>query len=502
MTVQAEHPSLSAFLTETLGPAELADVGLISFNQWTFTLAAMGEIALTARTLGSRVAVGFWSDRTPLPDPGWATSRRVARLLGGATTDQKAERGLIAAGFPPADIVRPPISRWRPAGLPSLPDPLTRLAIRDMTYRDSGMGRAILQVHPDFDTPVRDDYVWPSRWIEEAMRSYAWAYDQVRALVRDRRLRTVIVYNGRFTHDRAAAAAAEAEGARVLYYDNGGLDTDFDLTAAATHDWSDLQHRMLGMWEAWDPRGREEIGSSWFVGRLTHSEPGMHKFVAVQTRGHLEGVPEADQLVAFFSSSGDEFAELDLNWADYLHSQESALEALADACRARPGTRLVVRTHPHMRMKPTDDLANWTRAVERAAPDVHFDPHSPIDSYELMQRADVVFTYGSTSGVESAFLGRSVVVMGPSAYDELGCARRITSSDEIPDCLESPPPPNRAAALPYGLMMQRRGFTFSRVTTGPVGRPVIGGVALTEPGELARKISHRRLGSLKRRLTR
>jgi hypothetical protein len=502
VTVRAEFSSLAEYLGSTLTSDELDAIGLVSFNQWAFSVAALCEAALTAQELGARVTVGLWSDDTPLPDPGWSTSRTLSRLLRTATVDQNAERGLVSAGLPADAIVRPPIRRWRPDHLPALPQPLTRAAIRAMEYRGSGMGRAILQVHPDFDTPVRDDYVWPTAWIELATRSYAWAYDQTRALIRARGLRTLIVYNGRFTHDQAAASAAEAEGVRVLYYDTGGLDTDFDLTAAPTHDWIDLQDRMRRMWDGWDPQEREQIARAWFDDRRTHTEPSMHKFVAAQTRGHLEGVPDAEQLVVFFSSSGDEFAEFDLNWADYLNTQEAALDALARACRERPGTRLVVRTHPHMRMKPADDLALWTKAVEQAGPDVHLDPFSPVDSYELMARADIVFTYGSTSGVESAVLGTSVVVMGPSAYDVLGCARRIRSAEEIPDCLEHPPTPDPDAALPFGLMMQRRGFTYDRVARDSRRVQVVGGVPLDEPSQLVRNLSHARLMRLKGRLTR
>jgi hypothetical protein len=36
-----------------------------------------------------------------------------------------------------------------------------------------------------------------------------------------------------------------------MYYDGGGIDTDFDFTDNVTHDWSDLQRRMLKMFDEW-----------------------------------------------------------------------------------------------------------------------------------------------------------------------------------------------------------------------------------------------------------
>lgn len=500
MSRPAEHSSLSEYLLATLTPDQRSRIGIISFNQWSFALGAVVEAALAARDIGSEVTVGLWSGKTPLYDTGWTAHRGIARLFGSASRDENAYRVLRRAGFAKSSFVKPPVQHWTPVEpLPQNPD-TNRAAIRQLTYRASGMGRSILQVHPNDQTPIRDDYEWPAAYLQQAMHSYAWAYDQARELISTRGLTTVVVYNGRFTHDRAVAAAAEAEGAQTLYYDTGGYETDFDLTVATTHDWQHLQGRMIAMYERWNIGGdddRDTIGSKWFTDRQTHADANNAIFVEHQEQGHLGELPHADQLVVFFSSSGDEIAELELDWSDYLDSQENALRLLAEACRARTGTALVVRTHPHMGLKPTDDLMRWNAAVTDIAPDAHYDPFSKVDSYALMRRADIVFTYGSTSGVEAGFLGRPVVVMGPSAYGELGCARQISSSEEIVSALEQPPEPNASAALPYGLMMQRRGFNFSHLTKSAQGLPAFEGVELAEANELTRKVSD----ALRRRRT-
>jgi len=488
MSARAEHESLAAYLQTTLTAEQRQHVGIISFNQWSFALGAVVETALAARDIGSQVTVALWSGKTPLYDTGWTAHRGLSRLLGSASRDENAYRALRRAGFPKDAFAKPPIRRWHPIEtLPAGPDP-KRSAIRQLSYRGSGMGRSILQVHPDANTPIRDDYEWPTRYLNQAMKSYAWAYDQSRALIEERGITTVVVYNGRFTHDRAVAAAAEAAGAQTLYYDTGGYETDFDLTVATTHDWQHLQVRMRDMYDAWGD-DRDEIGAKWFIDRQTHADTNNAIFVAHQERGFIADLPEAEQLVVFFSSSGDEIAELELDWDDYLESQENALDLLAHECRERPGTKLVVRTHPHMGLKPEDDLDHWLAAVNRASPDLHFDPFSKVDSYELMRRADVVFTYGSTSGVEAGFIGRPVAVMGPSAYDTLGCAGRVRSRGDIQKALDDPPVPHSQGALPYGLMMQRRGFSFEHLHVELPGEPILEGVELAEANELTRKMS-------------
>jgi hypothetical protein len=499
--VRAEYPSITEYLRSSLTLDDLRAIGIISFSQWEFALGALADVALAANALGSDVAVALWADETPLPDTGWETSHLATRLLRTKANDERVHDGLLKAGLTEANFPKPPIRSWKPVGMPALPDPLTRAAIRELKYDGSGMGRSILQVHPDFNTPIRDDYVWPQRWISRAMKSYAWVYDQTTALIKQRNLSTVVVYNGRFTHDQAVAAAAERAGVRVMYYDTGGLETDFELTTQSLHDWADLQVRMRTMFDSWPDDDRDEVASSWFLNRQSHSEPGFDVFVGSQTRGHLEGIPEAEQVVVYFSSSGDEIAELDLDWSEYLFSQEQALADLAAACRAKPGCILVVRTHPHMRLKPADDLSIWNDAVQSAGPDIHLDASSPVDSYELMRAADLVFTYGSTAGVEAAFLGKPVVIMGPSAYDLVECATRITKADEISALLDSPPQHNTSNALLYGLMMQRRGFNFEYLNKNSAGDIDLAGVPIRGTSSKAMKVSHLRKERLFRWLT-
>lgn len=443
--------------------------------------------------------VALWADETPMRDVGWTTSHRIARLLRSPSRDMQLRSGLRALGLDSSQFPRPPIRHWRPRGtVPEFPV-RRRSSIRQREYRGSALGKAILQSTPDTETPVTDDYLWPAAWVEASAISYAWAYDQTRQLIEELRLSALIAYNGRFLHDAAAAAAAADAGIPVLSYDMAGNDTDFDLTIDATHDWAALQQRMLRLYDSWPGEERDELGASWFLERSAHADERNSRFVESQDVGRGIERPEG-RLVAFFSSSGDEISELDLDWSEYFGSQPEALIAVSDACRSI-GATLLVRTHPHKRRKPKRDVEEWHEAVRAAAPDIHLDEHSPVDSYTLMRQADVIVTYGSTTGVEAAFAGRPVVVMGPSAYDELGCARRVTTMEELRDALEHPRVGEQRGAVAYGLMMRRRGFSYRHVTVVPEGDiRVIGGVAMREPAPLVRKLSHRSVARQQARL--
>jgi len=487
--VRAEHESLSAFLAATLTPIQRSHVLVTSFNQWEFTLAALAEVALTFHELQSKVTMAFWANELPLPDVGWMTSRRIAHLLATKTLDEAYGDALVAAGIPRAHMINPPVSTWEPVEDITIQHPMNRTEIRGLTYRGSALGRALLQVHPDSETPVTDDHYWPQRWLQRASRSYAYVFDQIQGVIERDGITAIVVFNGRFISDRAAASAAEALGVPVLYHDAGGTDTDFDLTIEPTHDWVALQRRMTRMYDTWDPTQRDELGGEWFERRVQHTDPANARFVETQKIGSMIEIDEGNRLVAFFSSSGDEIIELDLDWSQYFGSQEAALLLLAQTCRQLPNTSLVVRSHPHKRLKPKRDLEDWNAAVAAAAPDLHLDPYSPIDSYELMRRADVVVTYGSTTGIESAYAGKPTIVMGPSAYDVLECASVVSTKEDLVRALVEAHTPDPKGPLSWGLMMMRRGFILRRVRGLQDGR-VIGSFRIQPPRPLAMTLSH------------
>lgn len=490
MEARAEHDSLEVFLKASLTDEQRGNVLFVSFTQWDFALAALADTATCLHGMGAAVTLAFWANKTPMHDTGWSVNDKVAKLFASPARDQRVRDALLDIGIPKSSLAKPPISGWRPAQPVPITRAMNRSEIKALTYFGSPMGRAMLQVRTLTETPVTDAYYWPERLLQLAARSYAFAFDQTTELIKARGVTAVAVYNGRFLHDRAASAAAQALGIPVLYYDTGGIDTDFDLTDSVTHDWTDLQRRMLKLYEDWPEDQRDEVGGSWFQERLNHTAADNALFTEAQVIGSSIDRPDADCLVVYFSSSGDEIAELELDWDQFIGTQPEALKFLADECRKRDGYQLVVRSHPHKRRKPKQDVIEWLDAVDVADPDIHLDPHSPVDSYALMRQADIVVTYGSTTGVEAAFAGKRVIVLGPSAYDQLGCATLAGTQAELSAALDDRSPGSWPGAVSYGLMMRRRGFNFEYVKRGPDSSFSLGGRDFADSRQSVRHLSH------------
>lgn len=489
-SIRAEFTSIADYLQQSSISAEdLEHPLLFNVNQWDFASAAFADIAISLRDFGSRPLVALWARHTPMRDIAAGTRHGLARLCGGRTRDDWVGLALRRQGIPQHDFVKPPLHRWKPAESIELPEVLSRSEIRRWQYRGTPMGRAILQVHPDPNTPMTDAHHWPRAWVEESAISYAFVFDQVLEVIQRFGVTSLLAYNGRFLHDRAAFAAADVCGLPTMYYDTGGEDTAYDFTDYPTHDWHKFQQRMITMYETWPDHEREKVGEDWFERRRTHQDPRNANYVDGQRPGELVDLPKGKKIIVYFSSSGDEIIELDLDWSRYFSNQEEALLSLARVCREDPSVALVVRSHPHKRAKPTLDVAQWHAAVEEANPDLHLDEYSPVDSYELMRRADVVVTYGSTTGIEAAYAGRPVIVLGPSAYGDLQCAIEVHTVEELRQALSNPREPKRSDVLAQGLMYKRRGFNFEHVAQID-NRFTLAGIQLRDAPQLAQHVSH------------
>ena len=91
--------------------------------------------------------------------------------------------------------------------------------------------------------------------------------------------------------------------------------------------------------------------------------------------------------------------------------------------------------------------------------------------------------------MEAAYAGKPVIVMGPSAYDELGCATFVGSAEQLARALDSASPGFWAGAVSYGLMMRRRGFSLDKVRRSE-GTYLIDGQRMPEPTMAAKHLSH------------
>lgn len=174
------------------------------------------------------------------------------------------------------------------------------------------------------------------------------------------------------------------------------------------------------------------------------------------------GIPAGVPIVACFPNLVRDSAvlERDVGFGSLL----DCLVRTAEFTRGRPDVHLVIRAHPAELCLP-EHLAKYNRffvcpEVRRRCsplpPNVHLlEGDTAVNSYDLIDAADVLLVYTSTIGLEAALRGRLACIVGDVHYREKGFTRDIARPEELWDFLASGPPYPRTIS-PEQVTLARR----------------------------------------------
>jgi hypothetical protein len=128
------------------------------------------------------------------------------------------------------------------------------------------------------------------------------------------------------------------------------------------------------------------------------------------------------KLLALFTSSTEETAgDRELEGAYQL--QSTWVQDVVDWVKDRNDAELVIRVHPHLAGKSgltrANDEFRFYQEMKASAPRNTriVMPDESLNSYALMDEADVGLTFGSSTGIEMAMLGKPVVLASRNFYE-------------------------------------------------------------------------------------
>ena len=152
------------------------------------------------------------------------------------------------------------------------------------------------------------------------------------------------------------------------------------------------------------------LGSEWFKNKTNKINQGFGSvFSDLQEYNKMPSQWSDKQFnIVFFVSSQDEMYSIEENVIDLPYGQ---VEAILNINKAFPEEFLYVRIHPNLRDSDHLFIENL-QALDRLKMVTIINAESQVDSYELVKKANLVITYGSTIGDEAAFQKKPVISIG------------------------------------------------------------------------------------------
>ncbi|MDP5047258.1 MAG: hypothetical protein NWQ39_02550 [Saprospiraceae bacterium] len=288
--------------------------------------------------------------------------------------------------------------------------------------------------------------------ISTMLQSSSIVYDLTIDLLDKYKPDLVYIFNGRLCNYRPVLNACQETKTPFLIHERGANAFHYSIRPFMPHHLRKVEEEMNTIWlNAIDRKHSIELAKLFFEDRRKGVEQSWLSFSKNQESGNIPNLPKNKKIVTFFTSSEDEYAAVGdiVRWPNW-PNQKSALMTVIRHCRNHESFQLVLRIHPHTKMKSDSEQAYWRNF--KSFPDLIFvDANDKTDTYALIEKSDVVITVGSTVGIESVFWGTPSVCMGPSLYESLGAVYLPKNDNELCDLLlrdDLKVYPDRA--LPYG----------------------------------------------------
>ena len=237
------------------------------------------------------------------------------------------------------------------------------------------------------------------------------------------------ICNGRPFHERTVVEYAHKNLIPVKYYEIGGEGANQErwiLHENSPHDRIAHQDSIKDHFSHSDQN--LDLVNEWFQNQRPG---GLNVF---STKFHSDTVANTlGEYFVFFSSSDDEVSAISLDWDSTWENQLNAVYALISYFINHPKLKLVIRVHPNQKNKSENDKKRWKSLVSNSINIIIYNYDSNIDSYKLLSGAKGIFTYGSTIGVEAAYLKKPAALLSNSRWDSIIPHQYLKSKKDIAD---------------------------------------------------------------------
>ena len=347
-------------------------------------------------------------------------------------------------------------------------------ALRVLEYRDADIGYAAFSSYaytarkpePNLENPTVHAVV------QRLANTGKLVYEALRSAIDREQPDRVILHHGRGAIDRAALRACQHTGTEAWLYETAlGVNRLLVFKNALPHDIDNFVRRIDEHWDAApSDHDKRAIGSAFYQmrrsGRSKIETEGAtlatqdRSFTSLQREGKFPGDwSETRKNVVIFGSSNDEFIAISPEYEEGIYeNQVDALDRLSRSLEGKP-YHLYFRAHPRQR-RVENDYMRSLMALDAARSNVTVVPaDSPVSSYALLDRANVVFAFRSTMSMEAAFWGKPAVILSASLFKKLGASYNPASHEEVLDLLARDlKPKDSTPAIKFGYYQMTSGF--------------------------------------------
>lgn len=239
----------------------------------------------------------------------------------------------------------------------------------------------------------------------------------------------ILIPNGRFPSQTAMRVVAENASIEFYFYEHGMPKKEsFHFAPFQTQEFLKMQDFIqLQIKDRFENNSQEilEFANQWLCKQATDVKQNQYLNQDLKKKVARD-LPRDKPLAVIFNSSIDEkFSNMGVELNGWV-SQKQGIKEIAKVL-VQQGFQVIVRIHPNTANKSWWDLINLVNFLKAEKIDFIL-PWSGPSSYELLEEAKLVLTWGSTISMESSARGIPTAVFGRTMFDEIAGAIIVNPS--------------------------------------------------------------------------
>lgn len=335
--------------------------------------------------------------------------------------------------------------------------------VKGFTYKGSDIGMGVASSLISSYRDHRLDTEKFKKEIRDGIWTAMYVHENAKRMLDELQPDMVIFFNGRYLEIRPMMRLCEERGIHFQTHERGGTIEKYILCDNSTpHSLAALAREIEEGWEK-APEGKHDRGKQFFVDRRNRIMQSWIVFTADQERGSLPADFDKDRKnIVLYNSSLDEYEGIAGISGKIYPNDNLGIARLLESFEHRADIHFYLRVHPNLKGLDNTQVKELNEIARRFKNLTLIGAEEMTDTYALMDAADIVVVFGSTMGVEAAFWGKPVVLLGNSFYDRLKGFYIPATHEEAVDLLaqDLQPLPWGDDLLKYGYWELERGIYY------------------------------------------
>ena len=282
----------------------------------------------------------------------------------------------------------------------------------------------------------------------------------------------VVLFNGRFSEIYPLLDFCTQNKLDYVSIESGARDTYELFENSLPHSIIYRHQSMIRLWdEENDIEKKKRIAHDWYKKKRKRDDSIEISFTKKQELNSLpENFNPDKRNILILNSSEDEMKVIEEFQTDLFDTQNEAIERIVSEFESNSNFHFYLRIHPNLgrvsnvQIKEIDGMRYDNLTI--------IGPNDEIDTYAMLDNCEKSIVFGSTTGIEATYWGKTSILLGKSFYYYLeDTCYKPNSYEELFTLIEEKKLPSKSqeACLPYGYYfstygIEARNFKFDGLT--------------------------------------